>query len=611
MSSKESKQYDMIIVGGGTAGLVAAARLSEDGSKNILVIEAGEDRRGDPRIDTPGLLMSLWGDVTYDWGFWTEPQEYLGGRQIPQPRGKVLGGSSAINVTATVYPTKRNFDSWEALGNKGWSFKELAPYYRKCHTFYPASPETHELLSLDYMNPDNQGKDGPVRVCFPSGTYGPYQKAWMSAFKGAGVGNDRDPILGGKVGAFIPPNTVDPSTYQRSYAASAYFTPDIERRPNLSLLNTTFVNRILLRESDGSLEAYGVEARAGDGSTYNIYAKSIILAAGAFQSPLILESSGIGSKHVLEQHSIPVLKHLPGVGENLQDHCFTTVSFEAADGQMTMDAARDPELVKTLLKQYTETRTGPLTGVPYSLAFAPPVDFQGRIEQSKIESLASEYLVSGGKSLEAGMKTQYDELRSTMLDPAESTCWYGLTPAQVDTSGHRTSMAQSVSPSRPENYVTISIGLNHPLSRGHVHISSPFGTEPRIDPKYLSHPLDLEILARGVQFVEKLVSQPGLKQLLKVDHRVPQEAGSLDDIEKAKQIAKDRLWTSYHPSCTCAMMPEALGGVVNDRLVVHGTKNLRVIDASIFPMIPLGNIQTTVYAVAERACDLIKEDWAA
>jgi choline dehydrogenase-like flavoprotein len=522
-----------------------------------------------------------------------------------------LGGSSAINVAATVYPTKRNFNSWEALGNKGWSFEELAPYYRKFHTFYPASPETHELLSLHYVDPDNQGKDGPLHVCFPSGAYGPYQQAWMSAFKGAGVGNDRDPILGGKVGAFIPPNTVDPSTYQRSYAASAYFSPDIEKRSNLSLLKTTFVNRVLLRDSDGSLEAYGVECRTEDGSTNNIYAESIILAAGAFHSPLLLESSGIGSRQVLEQHGIRVLKHLPGVGENLQDHCFTTVSFEAADGQMTMDAARDPELVKMLLKQYTETRTGPLTGVPYSLAFAPPVDLDGRMEQSKVESLANVYLISGDESLEVGMKIQYDELRSMMLDPAESTCWYGLTPAQVDTSGPRTSMAQSVSPSRPENYVTISIGLNHPLSRGNVHISGPSGLEPRIDPKYLSHPLDLEILARGVQFVDKLVSQPGLKQLLKVDHRVPQEAGSLYDIDAAKRIAKDRLWTSYHPSCTCAMMPEVLGGVVDDRLVVHGTRNLRVIDASVFPMIPQGNIQTTVYAVAERAIDFIKEDWAA
>ncbi|KAI0456726.1 choline dehydrogenase [Xylaria acuta] len=611
MANQETKPYDAVIIGGGIAGLVAASRLSENSNKNILVIEAGEDRRGDSRIDTPGLLMSLWGDPTYDWGFWTEPQEHLGGRQIPQPRGKVLGGSSAINVAAVVYPTQRNFDSWNALGNKGWSFDDLAPYYRKFHTFYPASQETNALLSLDYVKPDNQGSTGPVRVSFPSDAYGPFQRAWMSAFKGAGIGNDRDPILGGKMGAFIPPNSVDPATHQRSYAASAYFTSEIEKRPNLTLLSKTFVNKILLRESDGGLEPYGVETRDPTGVTRNIFANTVILAAGAFQSPVLLERSGIGSQDILQHNGVQVLKHLPGVGENLQDHCFTTVSFQAADGQMTMDAARDHALVEMLLKQYNESRTGPLTGVPYSLAFTPPVDFNGTMDQTEIESLARNYLILEDETLEGGRRAQYSELRSMMLDPAESTCWYGLTPAQIHTSGPKTSMPESTAPVRPENYVSLSIGLNHPLSRGSVHMSGRVDRELCIDPKYLSHPLDLEILARGVQFVEKLVAQPDMKQLLKVDRRVPHEAENLDDLAKAKHIAKERLWTSYHPSCTCAMMPEELGGVVNDRLVVHGTKNLRVIDASIFPMIPLGNIQATVYAVAERASDWIKEEWAA
>ena len=171
-------------------------------------------------------------------------------------------------------------------------------------------------------------------------------------------------------------------------------------------------------------------------------------------------------------------------------------------------------------------------------------------------------------------------------------------------------MSHAYSQQLSGNYITIMVGLNHPLSRGSVHIG---GNDPRsspiIDPNYLSHPLDVEVLSRATQFMERIISQNAMKQLLKTKSRIPEHA-ILTDLESAKKIMKERLWTTYHPSCTCAMMPRDLGGAVNDRLLVHGTKNVRVIDASVFPMITLGNIQATVYAVAERACDLIKEDWA-
>jgi len=183
-----------------------------------------------------------------------------------------------------------------------------------------------------------------------------------------------------------------------------------------------------------------------------------------------------------------------------------------------------------------------------------------------------------------------------MLDPNESTCFYGLMPSQMHVQAEgKTSMQQAYSPQLPRNYITIIVGLNHPFSRGNVHIggSNP-RPDPKIDPGYLSHPLDLEILARGVQFIEKIADHTAMKQLLKTESRLPSGV-NLTDLESAKRVAEDRLWTTYHSSCTCPMMPRELAGVVNDRSVVHGTKNVRVIDASIFPMITLGNIQATVY----------------
>ena len=624
-----SQHYDAIIVGGGTAGLVAAARLSEDPTKKILVIDAGVDRRGDPLIDTPGLITQLWGNPTYDWDYYTVPQEHADGRRIPQPRGRVLGGSSAINVTAMVYPTPANFESWTKLGNKGWSHADLVPYYRKLESFHPASEETSQLLSLSStINPKAHGKTGPLSTTFPD-AYGPFQRAWLNAFDSAGFTDKSDPIHGRHQGAFIPPNSVNPNGYQRSYAASAYYPAQVESRPNLRLLSETFVNRVLLtRSEDGLLEATGVEITTPDSNPLQIHAKDVILAAGAFQSPVVLENSGIGSKELLERHGIECLVDNPGVGENLQDHFFTTVSFEVADSQFTADAVRNPAVVAALLQQYAESSSGPLSGVPFSLAFTPPVDFNGVMNQDALQALVSSYSPSKSKSrttrkgtkTNPGLTAQYDELLALLINPNESTCFYGLMSSQMNvkppSEGH-TSMPEAYAPQRPENFISIMVGLNHPFSRGSVHTA---GKDPRlapvIDPKYLSHPLDLEIMARGTQFMERIVQQPGLEKMLKPGKegvRLPEYLAkdSLQDLEVAKRVVKDRLWTTYHPSCTCAMMPRETGGVVGDRLVVHGTRNLRVIDASVFPMIPMGNIQATVYAVAEKACDIVKEDWAA
>ncbi|KAF7562294.1 hypothetical protein G7046_g1835 [Stylonectria norvegica] len=612
-----SQKYDAIIVGGGTAGLVAAARLSEDPTKKILIIDAGVDRRGDPMIDTPGLITQLWGHPDYDWNYWTEPQEHVNGRQIPQPRGRVLGGSSAINVTAMAYPSPKDLDSWAKFGNKGWNHSDLVPYYKKFEAYSTPSPKTNCLLDIDSRLDDSlHGVDGPLCTSFPD-AYSSFNQAWLQAFDGAGFVGRSDPILGMHQGAFTPPNSVDAKTSQRSYAASAFYTTAIENRENLQLLGETFVNRVMLEPSaNGVLDAQGVEITGPGGDIIRIFADDIILAAGVFQSPIVLENSGIGSRKILEQHGIEVLIDIPAVGENLQDHFFTTVSFEVADDQISADVVRDPAVVGALLEQYANTRSGPLSGVPLSLAFTPPVDSHGIMPKENLFNLVEleKSCATTTDSFHPSLGAQYAELQALLLDPVESSCFYGLMGSQMHVKPTGcTSMLEAYSQQRSENFISIMVGLNHPFSRGSVHTS---GKDPKlhpiIDPQYLSSKLDLEILARGTQFLERLVDQTALRKLLKgkAGAFLPDYASNLDQLDTAKKVVKERLWTTYHPSCTCAMMAKEMGGVLNDKLVVHGTSNLRVIDASIFPMIPMGNIQATVYAVAEKASDIIKECWS-
>ncbi|CAG5181937.1 uncharacterized protein ALTATR162_LOCUS9910 [Alternaria atra] len=603
--------YDTIIVGGGLAGLVLANRLSEDENKRVLVLEAGANHMGDPRIDTPGLMATLWEDPEYDWGFWCEPQKHLNGRQIQQPRGKLLGGSSAVNYTAILYPSSRNFDAWESLGNQSWSWAKIKPYFRKYHTFEAGSKSTSDLLGLDkYMDPTTQGTDGPLSLTHTD-TYGPFNAAWNQVFDRFGMNDSLDPIDGVKLGAFTPPNCIKQDEKTRSYSASAYYNPSVQARANLDVVTEVLVSKLLLESHDSAVITKGVQVQCRDGSLHEVYGKEVILSAGSFQSPQILELSGIGSSKVLEKHGITPVVNNPAVGENLQDHAFAALSFEVADGQISGDVFRDPNVIEALLKQYTETRTGPFTGMPMSVANLPMVGPDGAMTEEATRKLASSFLDDTLPTLSPSQKAQYEQLRSLVLDPKQSSSQSGILGSQMHFNPGKTSMSQAMAKLKPGNYISFTAGLQHPFSRGSVHIRSGNPQDaPIIDPNYLAHPLDVEIMARCIQFVATIATQSPMSELLKPESHLP-EGVDFTSLEDARRIARERLYTTFHPTSTCAMLPSELGGVVDDHCRVYGVENLRVVDASIFPMITQGNIQATVYAVAERAADLIKGDWEA
>jgi choline dehydrogenase-like flavoprotein len=435
-------------------------------------------------------------------------------------------------------------------------------------------------------------------VCFPGVVEDPLPKLWVETFKTLNYHYSENPFSGDAVGGFNNPVTVDPSTKTRSYAATAYYAP-AKGRSNLHVMTEAFVEKIILDESD--LTAWGVQY-VHDGKTKEVRAKrEVILAAGALQSPKLLELSGIGSADLLRSHNIPVYVDNPFVGENLQDHLMTGISFEVVDGIETMDGLiRDePEVVQAAREAYINHQTGPLVSSgAVGFSFMPNDLSLGGQEMRR--DLLNEYLQDEKGAACPSQKIQYSALRSVLENPLDSSAIFFMYPAQNTLGTHEL---------LPGNFVTICISLLHPFSRGHVHIQSGDATQaPTIDPKYLSHPLDMAIFARHLLYIDVLAKTQPLASILKPNGQRNSPNAFIKDLREAEEYIRAKVESNWHPTGTCAMMPREIGGVVNERLLVYGVKRLRIIDASIFPLITRGNCQSSVYAVAERAADLIKED---
>lgn len=359
---------------------------------------------------------------------------------------------------------------------------------------------------------------------------------------------------------------------------------------------------------DDGVVATGASFTAG-GKTQEAKArKEVILAAGAFQSPKILELSGIGNPRLLKSLDIPVAVNNPNVGENLQDHAISGISFEVVDSVATADSLmhQEPEVVQSCMGQYMTDQTGPFSyGGLYSHAYMPITDELTSNGKSELAQLFSDYAAKNNTDF------AFDFVNAVTIREDEASACILMFPAQFnshDDKGEKGGKNYLQMPGEG-NFISIPPVLCHPLSRGSVHItSSDVNVPPHIDLKYLSHPLDMEILARHLQSVETLVKKEPLAKYIKPNGRRNHATAYMKDLETTKDYLRATIISNNHPSCTCPMMPRDKGGVVNERLVVYGTKNLRVVDSSIMPLIPRANIQTTVYAVAERAADIIKED---
>jgi choline dehydrogenase-like flavoprotein len=416
---------------------------------------------------------------------------------------------------------------------------------------------------------------------------------------------------GDKLGGFAVPNGIDPKTRSRSYAATAYYSSAIASRPNLRVITEARVQRILFRSEGNEVFSSGIEFISKYAQAHTIAAKKeVILCARAIQSPQLLELSGIGDPQLLVQHGIKVVVDNPNVGENMQDHPFVAISFEAADGVPTADSfMRDPEMQKMVLQMYEKDGSGPLGGffVPAAQTKLPDAFSPGFTFLSDLMAKLSP--IEGGKE----WSSKLEEITLDLLTQEDgATGMHQLAKAQFNVAGH-TKITEVMKPTTPGDFITLFVSLNHPFSRGNIHITSPsIETYPRIDPKYLSHPMDIEILARHVQLLPRLLNTPPLSKFFtEGGWRIPSHAftGEEVGIEEAKKLVREQMISNYHPTGSCMMAPREKGGVVDERLRVHGVRGLRVVDASVFPIMPRGNVITSVYATAERTGDLIKEDW--
>lgn len=479
----------------------------------------------------------------------------------------------------------------------------MEPYYRKFYTLSVPDEATRQHLGLDYITDTDKAARGPVQVSYTGVVQEPLSKAWVDTFKGLKHGMAGDPFSCKSMGGYANAATVDHSSKTRSYAATAYYAP-ISQRTNLSVMTGAQVKKIEFTRGDDNMIANTVcFNRDGKSSRVGVR-KEVILAAGAFQSPKILELSGIGNPQILMPLDIPVVIDNKNVGENLQDHLMTGVSFEVNDGVMTGDSLmrQEPEAIVAATEMYQKYKAGPMTvGGIASHAFMPmPGSNPGSDVDSELQDLLQQH------HSDVKDKLRYDAICKILRAPDEGTGALFMFPAQTNLHNDETAK-DYLQNLQPGSFISLGVCQAHVFSRGMSHIVSDKSSDaPNIDPQYLSHPLDLELLARHVQFLERLARSPPLSDYIKPNGKRNHSTAHVEDLAAAKDYVRTTAMSTYHPAGTCAMLPRNEGGVVDHRLIVYGTENVRVVDASIMPLIPRSNLQSTVYAVAERAADLIK-----
>lgn len=534
------KKIDTLIVGGGSAGCVLANRLSADPSHQVMVLEAGrKDYLWDILIHMPAALTMPIGSKLYDWCYHSEPEPFMHNRRIFQGRGKILGGSSSINGMIFQRGNPMDYERWAGFdGMEKWDYQHCLPYFKHMENSIAAED------SDDY-----RGKDGPL-VMERGPAENPLFDAFFKAVQQAGHPITQD-VNGYKQEGFAMFDK-NIRNGRRMSAARTYLHPILEQRANLQIKTSAFVTKIIFEGK----RAVGVELCEGflrKGTTQTIYANEIILCGGAFNSPQLLQLSGVGNAADLESVGVDVVHNLPGVGENLQDHLEVYVQY----------GCKKPVSVYPSTVWYNK----PWVGLQWIF--------------SKTGPAATNHFEAGG-FIRSNEEVEWPNLMFHFL------------PVAIRYDG--------TSPSGGHGY-QVHVGPMFSDVRGDLKLKSkdPF-EHPAIRFNYLSTENDRREWVEAIQKAREIMQQSAF------DEFSDGEISPGPNVQTPEEILD---WvghegeTAYHPSCTCKMGVDEMSVIDPETMRVHGLEGIRVVDASVFPTIPNGNLYAPTMMVAEKAADLI------
>jgi len=533
----QADTFDYVIVGAGSAGCVLANRLTESGRHRVLLLEAGgHDRR--LWIHIPLGYGKLFADGRVNWLYSTEPEPELHNRQVIQPRGKVLGGSSSINGLLYLRGQPEDYDHWRQLGNTGWSFDDVLPYFRRAE---------HQERGEDKLH----GVGGPLavsNVCEPH----PLCEAFIDASEQAGFPRNDD---------FNGPTQEGAGYFQltakngRRWSTAVGYLRQARRRGNLKVATNALASRVLFE----GRRAVGVEYRQ-DGKTQVARANAeVILAGGAFNSPQLLQLSGVGPAELLRSHGVEVVADMPGVGEDLQDHLQVRMQYRCTE-PITMN-----DVINS---------------------------FRQRIHAGLRYALLRKGLLAIGAGYAGGF-----------FRTSEQTATPDVQVHFIIFSGETSGAALHPFPG-----FIASICQLRPESRGFVHIKSADPAQaPAIRPRYLSSAFDRDVVVAGLKLLRRIMTQPAMSRYVAEERKPgPNVTSDADLLDFARSAGT----TVFHPTSTCRMGSDETA-VVDERLRVRGLGGLRVVDASIMPTVVSGNTNAAAVMIGEKGADMILQDAAA